>query len=40
MHGIHGMKTGIMERERRVITHTLCIPCAPWFNFVQVDGDV
>jgi hypothetical protein len=38
MHGIHGMKIGIMERERkRVITHALCIPCnpcAPWFNFL------
>jgi hypothetical protein len=35
------MKIGRMERERkRVITHTLCIPCAPWFNFIQVDGDV
>jgi hypothetical protein len=33
MHGIHGMKTGIMERERkRVITYTPCIPCNPWFN--------
>jgi hypothetical protein len=41
MHGVHGMKIGIMEREmKRVIPYTLCIPCAPWFNFVQVDEDV